>query len=135
MHTKDWNAIVLVAQWLKSFRSAATQMSTMKWPMLSSSTHTIYRGLQESLCESLRNLPNNTLQQLKLGLLRAHRKLSDYYNDSPYYIWSSCARFSFLLMLNLLICLVTVLDPQISYQGLLSDCEDNIPLKKDVDLS
>ena len=44
-------------------------------------------------------------------------------------------RFSFLLMLNLLICLVTVLDPRISYQGLLPDCEDNIPLKKYLDLS
>ena len=38
-------------------------------------------------------------------------------------------------MLNLLSCLVTVLDPRILYQGLLSDCEDNIPLKKDLDLS
>ena len=119
MHTNDWDAIALVAQWLKSFRSATTQMSTTKRPMLSL-THVIYRGLQESLCESLRNLPNNTLPQLKLGLLRAHQKLSDYYNkidDSPYYIWSSCAQFSFSLMLNLLICLVTVLDPQISYQA------------------
>ena len=50
-------------------------------------------------------------------------------------MWSSCAQFSFLLMLNLLICLVTVLDPQILYQGLLSDCENNIPLKNDLDLS
>ena len=97
MYINDWDAIVLVAQWLKSFRSATTQMSTTKRPMLSS-THAIYRGLQESLCESLRNLPNNTLPQLKLGLLRAHQKLSDYYDkidDSPYYIWSSCAQFSF----------------------------------------
>ena len=59
MHTNDWDAIALVAQWLKSFRSATTQMSTTKRPMLSL-THVIYRGLQESLCESLRNLPNNS---------------------------------------------------------------------------
>ena len=56
MHTNDWDAIVLVAQWLKSFRSATTQMATTKRPMLSS-TYAIYRGLQESLWESLRNLP------------------------------------------------------------------------------
>jgi hypothetical protein len=98
MHADDWDAIALVAQWLKSFRSATTQMSTTKWPMLSS-THAIYHGLQESLRESLRNLPNNTPPQLKLGLTRAHRKLSDYYNkidDSPYYIWSSCLLSVFL---------------------------------------
>jgi hypothetical protein len=92
MHADDWDAIALVAQWLKSFRSATTQMSTTKRPMLSS-THAIYRGLQESLRESLRNLPNNTPPKLKLGLTKAHRKLSDYYSkidDSPYYIWSSC---------------------------------------------
>lgn len=92
MHADDWDAIALVAQWLKSFRSATTQMSTTKRPMLSSA-HAIYRGLQESLCESLRKLPNNTPSKLKLGLTKAHRKLSDYYNkidDSPYYIWSSC---------------------------------------------
>ena len=93
MHADDWDAITLVTQWLKSFRSATTQMSTTKHPMLSS-THAIYRGLQESLRESLRNLPNNTPPKLKLGLTRAHRKLSDYYNkidDSPYYTWSSCS--------------------------------------------
>lgn len=98
MHADDWDAIALVAQWLKSFRSATTQMSTTKRPMLSS-THAIYRGLQESLRESLRNLLNNTPPQLKLGLTRAHRKLSDYYNkidDSPYYIWSSCLLSVFL---------------------------------------
>ena len=58
MHVDDWDGIALVAQWLKSFRSTTTQMSTMKQPMLLS-THAIYWGLQELLCESLTNLPNN----------------------------------------------------------------------------
>jgi hypothetical protein len=92
MHVEDWEAIILVTHWLKSFRSATTQMSATKHTMLSS-THAIYRGLQESLCQSLRELPNSAPDQLKLGLTRAHRKLSDYYgkiDDSPYYTWASC---------------------------------------------
>ena len=94
MHSEDWDAIILVARWLKSFRSATTQMSGTKWSMLSS-THAIFRGLQESLRESLHTLPDNTPARLKLGLTRAHWKLSDYYgkiDDSPYYTWSSRER-------------------------------------------
>src|ERR1700674_5556937 len=48
----DWNAIELVYHWLKAFRSATTQMSTTKKSMLSS-TQAIFRGLQESLQNSL----------------------------------------------------------------------------------
>ena len=95
MHTKDWEAITLVTHWLKSFRSATTQMSATKHSMLSS-THAIYRGLQESLRQSLQELPNDAPDRLKLGLTRAHRKLSDYYgkiDDSPYYTWASRERY------------------------------------------
>jgi len=92
MHSDDWNAISLVAHWLKAFRSATTQMSATKRSMLSS-THAIFRGLQESIQESIRTLPNNVPHRLKVGLTKAHRKLSDYYSkmdDSPYYTWVSC---------------------------------------------
>ncbi|KAJ7102799.1 hypothetical protein C8R44DRAFT_746776 [Mycena epipterygia] len=41
----DWDAIILVTGWLKSFRTATTLMSTTKRPMLSY-THAIFRGLQ-----------------------------------------------------------------------------------------
>jgi hypothetical protein len=91
LQDEDWEAIALVARWLKSFRSATTQMSTTKRPMLSS-THAIFRGLQDSLAESLRSLPNNTPALLRQALLNAHRKLSDYYgksDESPYYTWAS----------------------------------------------
>jgi hypothetical protein len=91
LQDEDWEAIALVAQWLKSFRSATTQMSTTKRPMLSS-THAIFRGLQDSLTESLRSLPNDTPTLLRRALLNAHRKLSDYYgksDESPYYTWAS----------------------------------------------
>ncbi|KAG2078425.1 hypothetical protein BDR04DRAFT_1086741 [Suillus decipiens] len=44
----DWAGIELVTKWLKAFRSATTQMSTTKCPMLST-THAIFRGLQESI--------------------------------------------------------------------------------------
>src|SRR5262245_32644031 len=78
LQDEDWEAIALVALWLKSFRSATTQMSTTKSPMLSW-THAIFRGLQDSLAENLRSLPQHTPAPLRRGLLKAHRKLSDYY--------------------------------------------------------
>ena len=90
LQDEDWEAIALVAQWLKSFRSATTQMSTTKRPMLSS-THAIFCGLQDSLADSLRSLPNDTPTLLHRALLNAHRKLSDYYgksDESPYYTWA-----------------------------------------------
>jgi hypothetical protein len=88
---EDWSAIELVCRWLKAFRSATTQMSTTKRSMLSS-TQAIFRGLQESLQESLRTLPRNAPSRLKDSLIKSHRKLSDYFtkfDESPYYIWSS----------------------------------------------
>jgi hypothetical protein len=91
LQDEDWEAIALVAHWLKSFRSATTQMSTTKRPMLSW-THAIFRGLQDCLQDSIRSLPSNTPVLLRQGLLNAHRKLSDYYgksDESPYYTWAS----------------------------------------------
>lgn len=88
---EDWSAIHLVSNWLKAFRSATTQMSMTKRSMLSS-TQAIFRGLQESLQESLCELPNDMPPRLKDSLIKAHRKLSDYYtkfDESPFYIWSS----------------------------------------------
>ena len=92
LSTADWDAIALVTKWLKSFRSATTQMSTTKCSMLSS-THAIFRGLQEDIRNSLAELPDGAPAKLKMSLMKAHRKLSDYYtklDESPYYIWSSC---------------------------------------------
>ena len=88
----DWDAITLVTKWLKSFRSATTQMSATKTSMLSS-THAIFHGLQEDICNSLTELPDSAPAILKSSLTKAHRKLSDYYtklDKSPYYIWASC---------------------------------------------
>jgi hypothetical protein len=91
LQDEDWEAIALVAQWLKAFQSATTQMSTTKCPMLSW-THAIFHGLQHCLADSLCLLPNNTPTLLRQGLLNAHWKLSDYYgksDDTPYYTWAS----------------------------------------------
>jgi hypothetical protein len=52
----DWDAISLVAGWLKDFRTATTLMSTTKRPVLSY-THTIFRGLQEDLRLAIHDLP------------------------------------------------------------------------------
>jgi len=71
----DWESIKLVALWLKSFRSATTEMSTTKYPMLST-THAIFRGLQDDIKDILRSLPNSVSPRIKLGLTDAHRKFS-----------------------------------------------------------
>src|SRR5882762_1468716 len=91
LQDEDWEAIALVAQWLKSFRSTTTQMSTTKCLMLSR-THAIFCGLQDSISDSLHSLPNNTPASLQRGLLNAHQKSSDCYgksDESPYYTWAS----------------------------------------------
>jgi hypothetical protein len=88
----DWDAITLVTKWLKSFRSATTQMSVTKMPMLST-THAIFRGLQEDIQTSIAELPEKVPSKLKAALIKSHCKLSDYYtkfDDSPYYTWASC---------------------------------------------
>jgi len=91
----DWSSIELVSSWLKSFRSATTQMSTTKVPMLST-THAIFRGLQEDLKGILRSLPTTVSHRIKKGLIDAHTKLSDYYHkydESPFYTWAACMPF------------------------------------------
>jgi hypothetical protein len=88
----DWESIKLVASWLKSFRSATTEMSTTKSPMLST-THAIFRGLQDEIKDILRSLPDSVSPRIKHGLTDAHRKLSDYYyqfDASPFYTWAAC---------------------------------------------
>jgi hypothetical protein len=87
----DWESITLVASWLKSFRAATTEMSTTKSPVLST-THAIFRGLQDEIKEILRGLPDSVSPRIKLGLTDAHRKLSDYYyqyDASPFYTWAA----------------------------------------------
>lgn len=88
----DWEAISLIAQWLKSFYSATVQMSATKKLMLSS-TLAIFQGLQDLLQQTLSTLPNNTPPKLKDGLVKAHLKLSTYYGKTdslPYYVWACC---------------------------------------------
>ena len=66
-------------------------MSTTKKPMLST-THAVFRGLQDEIRNIIRTLPPSTSPQLIKGLTDAHRKLSDYYHtfdESPFYLWSS----------------------------------------------
>jgi hypothetical protein len=89
---EEWTSISMVSSWLKSFRSATTQMSATKIPMLST-THAIFRGLQDDLKNILRNQPANLPLSIKMGLLDAHEKLSDYYHkfdESPFYTWAAC---------------------------------------------
>ena len=87
----EWEGVVLVIGWLKSFRSATTQMSTTKHSMVSS-IHAIFRGLQEHIKAILSDLPSSISHGVILGLTVAHAKLSDYYyefDESPLYIWAA----------------------------------------------
>ncbi|KAJ8515669.1 hypothetical protein ONZ45_g6946 [Pleurotus djamor] len=105
----DWTTISLVTSWLKSFRSATTEMSTTKQPMIST-TLAIFRGLQDHLKDIIRSLPNTTSPQLKAALIASHQKLSDYYfkyDESPYYTWAA------------------LLDPRIGYERLREDYHDD----------
>ena len=51
--------------------------------------HAIFCGLQDSLTDSLHKLPDNINPKLRVGLVKAHWKLSDYYgkfDESPLYL-------------------------------------------------
>lgn len=91
----EWKAITQVQDWLGLFRTATTQMSTTKQPMLSSAL-AIFRGLQDHLRDILRDLPDGSPAQLRQGLVDAHEKLSEYFyhiDESPFYTWASCMFF------------------------------------------
>jgi hypothetical protein len=97
----DWKTLKLTSDWLKTFCSATTEMSTTKHPMLSKTLAT-FRGLQDKLCEILAHLPHSANPSLQHGLIDAHHKLSDYYykfDQSPYYTWSACKCLFFLVQL------------------------------------
>lgn len=91
LSSEDWDAVKLVTGWLKSFRSATTQMSATKTTTLSS-THAIFRGLQEDVRKAIAGLPQTAPVRIRDALLAAHLKLSDYYykfDESPFYVWAS----------------------------------------------
>lgn len=87
----DWESLPSIATWLELFRSTTTQMSTTKKPMLST-THAIFRGLQEQLREILKSLPHCYDIRLRRGLVEAQcSKPSDYcykFDESVYYTWA-----------------------------------------------
>jgi hypothetical protein len=67
-------------------------MSATKIPMLST-THAIFRGLQDDIKDTTRHFPNSASPTIKLGLTDAHRKLGDYYYEYdalPFYTWAAC---------------------------------------------
>jgi len=95
----EWSSIKLITGWLEKFRDATTQMSTIHQPMLSH-THAIFRGLQEHLRKSLRNLPSGIDLCIQNGLIAAYHKLGEYYyrfDQSPFYIWAARMSVSFFI--------------------------------------
>ena len=83
----EWAAIRLVTGWLQVFRRATTRLSSANTLTLST-VHLIFRMLQNELRTAYKAIPADAPQCLKVGLLSAHRKLSDYYmkfDASPYY--------------------------------------------------
>ena len=132
----EWQLITQVTGRLKAFRSATTQMSTTKQPMLSTA-YAIFRGLQEDVRNALRSLPDSTSSLIKDGLLVAHQKLSEYYyrfDLSPYYVWAACeSHLIFHLSLSVDLCLSEVLDPRILYEGLKTDYAQDADLLADLE--
>jgi hAT family C-terminal dimerisation region len=115
----------MVTRWLKSFRSATTQMSATKTPMLSS-THAIFRGLQAEIRDILRD-EQGLSPRLIQGLSDAHLKLSEYYykfDESPFYLWAS-RKSPFINYLRIRLTPLLVLDPSISYSALSEEFEDD----------
>ncbi|KAJ7760676.1 hypothetical protein DFH07DRAFT_740601 [Mycena maculata] len=87
----EWAALKQVCDWLEAYREATTQMSTTKQPMLST-THAVFRWLQDHLKKIIKNLPTTSDNALREGLTQAHLKLSDYYtkfDESRYYSWAT----------------------------------------------
>ena len=135
----EWSAIEKVADWLKVFWSATTQMSTTKCSMLSS-THAVFFGLQEKLQDIIATLPSNSAADntLKEGLLAAHRKLSDYFHkfdQSRYYLWAAHAYAFSHWPLWLIILLPSVLDPRISYETLKEEFRDDAILTTNLEFA
>lgn len=112
----EWEAIMLITHWLRAFRDATTQMSATKHSTFSS-THAIFKGLQDHIKEHIRALPSSASPQIRSALLASHRKLGIYFykiDESPYPIWA---------------CL---LDPRINYQRLADDHENEPELLKEI---
>ncbi|KAH9915973.1 uncharacterized protein BXZ73DRAFT_22372, partial [Epithele typhae] len=84
----EWTAIRLVEEWLRLFRAATTIMSSTNAITLSS-VQGVFRDLQDHVLLAFKSLPDTAPPSLKQGLLNAHRKLSDYFNQtdsSPFYL-------------------------------------------------
>jgi division protein CdvB (Snf7/Vps24/ESCRT-III family) len=67
-------------------------MSATDHPMLSS-THAMFRTIQQDLKNAIANLPEKADPALRKGLVEAHLKLSEYYtkfDQSRYYLWAAC---------------------------------------------
>ncbi|KAJ3517257.1 hypothetical protein NLJ89_g623 [Agrocybe chaxingu] len=119
LNEQEWEALKHVMDWLRSFREATTQMSATKRSMLST-THAVFRGLQDDIKNILIKLPNDLDPTLKNGLVEAHCKLSDYFtkfDKSNYYHWAA------------------LLDPRISYTMLLDDYKDDPDLHGALELA
>lgn len=88
---REWDALVIAADWLKLFRTATTLMSSSKETTLSW-VYMVFTCLQDHVRNHLRSLPASVPAELKNGLFRAHAKLTQYFrliDESPYYLWAS----------------------------------------------
>lgn len=73
-------------------------MSTTKRAVLST-THAIFRGLQDNIKKTITTLPRSVDPALRDGLVQAHLKLSEYFgkfDESPYYTWAACKLFNYI---------------------------------------
>ena len=83
--------------------------------------------------------PDNMPSQLKLGLMHAHWKLSDYYrkiDESPYYTWALCASISNHLLFHTLINFFFFCSTRSKnlISGLHANCSDDAELLSHLDI-
>jgi hypothetical protein len=65
----------------------SSKETTLSW------VTTVFLRLQTRVHNQLESLPENTPQQLVMGLAKAYQKLAEYHqlmDQSPYYLWASC---------------------------------------------
>jgi hypothetical protein len=129
----DWNAIKIVAEWLRLFRKATTRMSSRDKTTISS-VFAVFVSLQNHVRAQLRELPDDVPVELKAGLVQAHEKLAEYFKKSdasPYYLWAACKCTRFVIISADSLDLV-VLDPRVTYHGALEAASDDLELRSDI---
>jgi len=123
-YAEDWDAIICITHWLKSFRSAMTQMSTTKCSMLPL-THTVYKNCFSNYSMSYQKMHLISSSLAWPAHMESYVTTSTMVRSMIFCItWASCEYYwSYPPIATCSLFWLVVLDPWISYKGLLTDLE------------